>query len=133
MVPAGYDLPPIVAEGCRRDTSAPAAHRRLSAGYESFTFGESVQPAPVVATVVGDGLMRSLRGSSFTNGPSNASSTRSNFTPICRASVHPALSYGRVGGAPGYLKSFGWSCGSNMSSTSGRNACADFTTYEPAG
>src|ERR1035437_1990431 len=133
MVPAGYDLPPIVAEGCRRDTSAPAAHRRLRAWYESFTFGVSVQPAPVVATVVGVGLMRSLSGSSFTNGTSNASTTRSTFTTICGSSVHPALSYRRVGGAPGNLKSFGWSCGSNMSSTSGRNACADFTTYDPAG
>ena len=33
----------------------------------------------------------------------------------------------------GIGKSSGWSCGSNMSSTCGRNACADFTTNEPAG
>src|SRR5690606_25855041 len=71
--------------------------------------------------------------SSRSNGPSKPSRIRANWTPIWYASVQPATSYGGVGGAPGYLKSFGWSCGSNMSSTYGRNACAVFTTYEPAG
>ena len=32
---------------------------------------------------------------------------RSNFTPIWYASVQPALSYGGIGGPPGYWKSFG--------------------------
>ena len=36
-------------------------------------------------------------------------------------------------GRPDTGMSSGWSCGSNMSSTCGRNACAVFTTYEPAG
>jgi hypothetical protein len=67
------------------------------------------------------------------HGQSKPSSKRSNFTPIWNASVQPALSYGGFGGPPGKAKSFGWSCGSNMSSTCGRNAWADLTTYELAG
>src|SRR3954467_10927555 len=43
------------------------------------------------------------------------------------------MSYGGVGAAPGYGITSGCCCGSNMSMTCGRNACAVFTTKEPAG
>ena len=44
----------------------------------------------------------------FSNdGLSKPSMMRSNSTPIVIASVQPALSYGRLGGAPGYAKSSG--------------------------
>ena len=37
---------------------------------DSFTFGEITQPAPVVASVFGSGLMRLVSGSSFVNAQS---------------------------------------------------------------
>ena len=67
------------------------------------------------------------------SGPVTASKCRSTATPIWYASVHPALSYGGIGGPPGYRKSLGWSCGSIMSSTCERNACADWMTQLPLG
>src|SRR5438876_672984 len=66
----------------------------------SFTSCENRKPAAPWAFVIAPaGAL--ARPSIFWNGPSNASTRRSNLTPIVKASVHPALSYGRTGGPPG--------------------------------
>src|SRR5687768_779677 len=103
--------------------------------YELFTAGEKMYPSPVSPTTRpgGIGRFQSVTGSKPDAGLGNASRMRSNSTPIWRASVHPALSYGGVGGAPGYGKTSGCTCASNMSITCGRNAWAVQTTNEPAG
>ena len=60
-------------------------------------------PAPGIGPAGG----LTFQSVTFSNGPVTGSSTRSNWTPIWNASVQPALSYGRVGGAPGYGITFG--------------------------
>lgn len=71
----------------------------------SFVAPESAQ-VPPLATVPAEGFTRSSGGIRV-SGPVTLSRTRSNFTPICIASVQPALSYGGVGAPPGTRKSSG--------------------------
>src|SRR5262245_61774513 len=113
--------------------SAPDLINRLAAMNELFTPRDIVKPdAPVNSATPACGIGR-FHAVTFSNGPVKPSRMRSNSTPIWNASVHPALSYGGVGGPPGIGNTSGCTCGSNMSITCGRNDCAVKTTNEPAG
>src|SRR5262245_48688608 len=98
-----------VAPGPTENVSCVARTRRafsvrLTNVTQSF-FARSHRVVEPSATA-GDG-MGTFQSATFWNGPLKPSRTRSNCTPIWNASVHPALSYGGVGGAPGYGITFG--------------------------
>ena len=73
-----------------RDTLAPALSSRFTAMNASLVAPENESVAPL-ATVPGVGARRDV-GAIFSSGASRPSRIRSNETPICRASVQPALS-----------------------------------------
>src|SRR4051812_14732503 len=105
-VPAGYVLPFACSGDLSQYTSPLLLNARLMTVTASFSSCDIRKPAApwALAMVPAGGFARpSIR----LVGASKPSSTRSNFTPISYASVHPALSYGRRGGPPGYAKSFG--------------------------
>src|SRR5215471_18320538 len=88
-----------------KPTLLPAASNRLTAVNESFVARVSVKTFPDAGAVPAGGF--TFQSVTFSNGPVKPSRTRSNCTPIWNASVQPALSYGGVGGAPGYGITFG--------------------------
>ena len=87
-------------------TSHFAFSSRFTTMNESFSLWLISQPAGFAGPVTGAGGASS-KPSTFANGPSKPSRMRSNCTPIWNASVQPAMSYGGIGGPPGYRKSFG--------------------------
>ena len=99
-----------------RSTRYPAARSRFTATYAALSRGSIAAPhaRPVTAPVMTPpATLASVDGTS--EDVSNVFAIAVADTPIWKASVQPAVSYGGMGGPPGCVRRSGYFCASSKS------------------